>query len=173
QKLLRALVRHKIPITGFENQRKVENLGQDSGSAILRAWVQNGLDLGNHTYGHPDFDDLSVEQFEDQITRGETTFAPLMNAAGRKPEFFRFPFNHTGDTKEKHDAVAAFLAQRGYRLSPPTLQKSDWIFNAAYVKMLKRHNHASVRRLRAEYLAFTNAQIDYFIGLNKQVWGYE
>lgn len=172
-KLLKALARHKVPVTGFVIQKNVEELGLGAGGGILRAWIQHGLDLGNHTYGHPDFDDFTTEQFEDQITRGETTFAPLMNAAGRRPEFFRFPFNHTGDTKEKRDAVAAFLAQRGYRLAPCTIENSDWMFNIAYGRMLARHDKASAARLRADYLAFTDAQVEYFNRLNRQVLGYE
>lgn len=173
RKLLDGFVRHHVPVTGFVIQKGVEELGIGPGTGILRQWTQRGSDLGNHTYAHPNFDDVTVEEFEDQITRGEATFVPLMKAAGRKPEFFRFPFNHTGDTKEKHDAVAAFLAQRGYRLAPCTIETSDWMFAAAYGRMQARHDAASAARLRADYLAFSAAQIDYFIGLNKQVWGYE
>jgi peptidoglycan-N-acetylglucosamine deacetylase len=173
RKLLAALARHHVSVTGFVIQKGVEELGMNAGIAILRDWTSHGFDLGNHSYAHPDFNDLTVEQFENQIIRGETTFAPLMKTAGRKPEFFRFPFNHTGDTKEKHDTIAAFLAQRGYRLAPCTIETSDWLFNAAYGRMLAKRDDAAAARLRAEYLAFTAAQIDYFDGLNGQVLGYK
>ncbi len=173
QKLLAGFARHHVPVTGFVVQKHVEDLGLASGTEILRQWTQHGLDLGNHSYAHLDFNDLTIEQFEEQIVRGETAFAPLMAAAGRKPAFFRFPFNHAGDTKEKLDAVATFLAQHGYRLAPCTIETSDWMFNAAYVQMLAHHDEASAARLRANYLAFTSTQIDYFGKLNKQVLGYE
>jgi peptidoglycan/xylan/chitin deacetylase (PgdA/CDA1 family) len=173
RKLLKALTYHKVPVTGFVIQKRVENLGLPSGEEILRKWTQGGLDLGNHTDAHLDFNELTAEQYEDEILRGEATIVPVMKAAGRKPEFFRFPFNHTGDTKEKHDALAGFLAQRGYRLAPCTMENSDWVFNSRYVQMLARSDRASATRLRAEYLAFTSAQIDYFAGLNTQVLGYE
>jgi len=173
RKLVSALRRHGVPVTGFVIEKGVEELGREGGAGILRLWVNEGLDLGNHSFAHPDFNDLSVDQFEDQIVRGETTLAPLMKAAGKKVEFFRFPFNHTGDTKEKHDAVAAFLAQRGYRLAPCTIETSDWMFAGAYARMLARHDEASAARLRAEYLKFSAAQIDYFARLDTQVWGYE
>jgi peptidoglycan/xylan/chitin deacetylase (PgdA/CDA1 family) len=172
-KLLDAFARHHVPVTGFVIQKSVENLGMDAGTAILRKWVYGGFDLGNHSYGHPDFDDLTTKQFEDQIVRGEATIVPVMAAAARKPEFFRFPFNHTGETREKHDAIAAFLAQRGYRPAPCTIETSDWMFNSAYARMLAGHDDASAARLRQEYLAFTSAQVDYFSRLNRQVWGYE
>lgn len=173
QKLLRSIARHHVPVTGFVVQKGVEALGPGSGAEILREWTRRGFDLGNHTYAHPNFNDLTIEQFEDQIIRGETSIAPLMKAAGRRVEFFRFPFNHTGDTKEKHDTVAAFLVQRGYRFAPCTIETSDWMFNAAYVRMLDRHDKASASRLRADYLAFTAAQVDYFARLSQQVLGYE
>ena len=172
-KLLTVLAQHRVPVTGFVIQKGVEDLGLTAGTQILREWTERGFDLGNHSYAHPDFNELTVAQFEDQILRGEATFAPLMQAAHRKPEFFRFPFNHTGDTREKHDAVAAFLAQRGYRLAPCTIEIEDWMFDAKYFLMRSRHDEAAAARLRADYLAFAAAQIDYFAGLDKQVWGYE
>jgi len=172
-KLLTALGRHRVPVTGFVIQKGVEELGVTAGTDILREWAARGFDLGNHSYAHPDFNELTVAQFEDQIVRGESTIAPLMQAAHRKLEFFRFPYNHTGDTKEKHDAVAAFLAQRGYRLAPCTIETEDWAFNSAYFLMRSRHDEASAVRLRKDYLAFTEAQIDYFSELHKQIFGYE
>ena len=81
--------------------------------------------------------------------------------------------SHTGDTREKHDAVAAFLTQRGYRLATCTIDNSDYVFNAAYVQMLAHHDEDNLQKLRAEYLAYTGAEIDYYSALNKQVFGYE
>ncbi len=173
RKLLRSLAHHNVPVTGFVIQKGVEDLGPSSGTKILREWAERGFDLGNHTYAHPNFDDLTIEQFEDQIVRGEESIVPVMKAVGRNVAFFRFPFNHTGDTRKKHDSVAVFLARRGYRLAPCTIETSDWMFDRAYVQMLNSHDQASASRLRADYLAFTAAQIDYFSKLNQQVIGHE
>ena len=173
RKILTALARHRVPVTGFVIEKQVEQLGMQDGAQILRSWVQQGQDLGNHSYAHPDFDDLSVEQYEDQIVRGETTIVPLMQAAGRKVEFFRFPFNHTGNTEDKHSAIMDFLSHRGYRLAPCTIETSDYIFAAAYQRMAAGHDRSSQARLRREYLTFTAAQIDYFSRMNAEVLGYE
>ena len=163
RKILAALARHRVPTTGFVIQKRVEELGA-SGTQILSEWSRQGFELGNHTWSHPDFNTLAVDQMESEILRGE---------AGRKPRFFRFPFNHTGDTKEKHDAIAAFLAQHGYRTAPCTIDNSDWMFNAPYLPMLSRHDAAAAAKLRAEYIAYTGVEIDYYSNLNKQVLGYE
>jgi peptidoglycan/xylan/chitin deacetylase (PgdA/CDA1 family) len=172
RKLLTALARHHVPVTGFVNEKGVEDL-QPVGSAILRDWVHRGFDLGNHTYAHRDFNDLTIAQFEDEIVRGEKTYLPLMDLAHRDSKFYRFPFNHAGDTKERHDAVAAFLKDRGYRTAPCTIETEDWMFASKYVLMLTRHDDAAAVRLRKEYLAFTAAKIDFFTALDKQVLGYD
>jgi peptidoglycan/xylan/chitin deacetylase (PgdA/CDA1 family) len=172
RKLLVALARNRVPVTGFVNEKGVEEL-QPAGSAILRDWVHRGFDLGNHTYAHLDFNDLTVAQFEDEIVRGEKTWLPLMISANRDSKFFRFPFNHAGDTGEKHDAVAAFLKDHGYRTAPCTIETEDWMFASKYVLMLSRHDDAAAGRLRKEYLAFTAAKIAFFAALDKQVLGYD
>ena len=173
QKILAGLARHRAPVTGFVNQLKVEQLGTEQGTAMLKPWTSGSFDLGNHLYSHTDANTLSVEQIEDEIVRGEATIGPLMKSAKKKLEFLRFPYNHTGDTKKKHDAVAAFIAKRGYRLAPCTIESSDWEFTWAYVKMLAKHDDAGIAKLKATYLDYTSAEIDYYATLNKQVLGYE
>jgi peptidoglycan/xylan/chitin deacetylase (PgdA/CDA1 family) len=167
RKILDVLHAHHAPATGFVNQKGVV------GPQILREWIEGGFDLGNHTYSHPDINDLSVEQIEEEIVRGESSIGPLMKEAGKKLEFFRFPMNHTGDTKEKHDAITAFLSQRGYRLATCTIDTSDYIFNDAYVRMLAKKDGAAARKLLLEYLAYSDTEIEYYAALNKQVLGYE
>lgn len=173
RKLLAAFQKHNVPVTGFVIQTSADALGFARGTDILKQWVAQGFDLGNHTYSHPDINSLKVEDIQQEIVRGETTFVPLMKEAGRTPRFFRFPMNHTGDTQEKHDALAAFLADRGYQLATCTIDNSDYIFNTAYVKMLTKGDKSGAERVRAEYLAFTGTQIDYYTSLHLQVFGRE
>ena len=172
-RLLAALRAHHAPATGFAIQQVVESLGSRAGTGILKEWIQEGFDLGNHTYSHQDIDGLSTEQVEQEIVRGEATLLPLLREKGKKLEFFRFPMNHTGDTPAKHDAIATFLAQRGYRVAACTIDNSDYLFNDAYVRMLGNRDSGAAQKLRAEYLAYTSAEIDYYAALNRQVLGYE
>lgn len=170
--LVAALRQHHVPVTGFVVQQLVEQLGVPAGTRILADWTGGALDLGNHTYSHPDINDLSIAQIDSEIIGGEASIVPLMREAGKRPEFFRFPMNHTGDTRERHDQIAAFLARRGYRLAPCTIDNSDYLFNRAYVRMLAAHD-AAAERLRLEYVSFTSAVIDYYADLDRQVLGYE
>jgi peptidoglycan/xylan/chitin deacetylase (PgdA/CDA1 family) len=172
RKLWAAFKTHNVPVTGFVIETVVESLGS-TGTELLKQWTTQGFDLGNHTYSHRDGNELREEQIEEDIVRGEKTFVPLMKAAGRNPEYFRFPMNHTGDTKEKHDAIAAFLSQRGFKLATCTIDNEDYVFNNAYVRMLAHGDKEAARKTQAEYLAYTSSEIDYYAGLHKQVLGYE
>ena len=130
--IVHAFTRRHIPATGFVIERRAEDLGLPVSRKILKLWTRPGFDLGNHLYSHPDVNALSVDQIEAEVTRGEATFAPLLRRTGRNPRFLRFPYNHTGDTLEKHDAIAAFLSAHGYRPAPCTIDNSDYEFNVAY-----------------------------------------
>lgn len=171
--LLRAFSHHHVPVTGFVNGQHAEQLGMAVSEKILKQWVRPGFDLGNHLYSHPDVNELSVEQAEREITLGEAAFAPLLAGVSRRPEFLRFPYNHTGDTKEKHDAIAAFISARGYRLAPCTIDNSDYQFNQTYALALARHDERTAASVRTAYLAYTEAEIDWYAALNKKVFGRE
>jgi peptidoglycan/xylan/chitin deacetylase (PgdA/CDA1 family) len=171
--LLKALKAHHAPATGFVNQRSAEQLGAPAGAAMLRAWTAPSFDLGNHLYSHPDVNALSADQAEQEITRGEPMIANALARVGRKPRYLRFPFNHTGDTAEKHDAVAAFMAARGYRLAPCTIEAEDFAFNRAYEIALAHDDKAMGAKIRAAYLAFTQAEIDWYAKLDADVLGRE
>ena len=171
--ILMSLERHRVPSTGFVNEKRIQGIGDREGKEILWEWVKRGDDLGNHGYSHSDFNQLSIEQMEEEVVSGEKSLAEILREFGRTPHYFRFPFNHTGDTAAKHDAVASFLEHRGYKLAPCTIENEDYMFDRAYLQMLAKKDPVTAERLRSEYLAYTATEIDYYSGLNNQVFGYE
>jgi peptidoglycan/xylan/chitin deacetylase (PgdA/CDA1 family) len=154
-------------------ESRVQEIGEARGKALLDEWTKRKYDLGNHTFSHIASDKLTAEQFEQGIVKGEASLAAALAKVGKTPRYFRFPQNHTGDTKEKHDAIAAFLAQRGYKLAVCTVENEDFAFNEAYLKMLSSKDRTSAAKLRADYLAYTSTEIDYYAGLQKQLFGRE
>jgi peptidoglycan/xylan/chitin deacetylase (PgdA/CDA1 family) len=171
--ILESLRRHKVPATGFVIEKRVEDVGEIPGREILWQWAESGNDLGNHSYSHPDFNQLTIEQMEREIVSGERSISEILRKVSRRPRYFRFPMNHTGDTVAKHDAVAVFLTERGYKLAVCTIDNEDYVFDKAYLFALARKDNASAERLRSEYLSYTGTEIDYYSALNKQVFGYE
>ncbi|MFP5227838.1 MAG: polysaccharide deacetylase family protein, partial [Acidobacteriota bacterium] len=162
KKILGALSRNRIPAAGFVIEQQAEQIGIGASTRILKQWTRPGFDLGNHLYSHADVDTHSVEQIEQEVLRGQRMIVPLLQAVSRKPRFLRFPYNHTGDTTQKHDAIAAFLAAYGYRLAPCTIDGSDYEFNSAYVIALAHHDKSSAAKLRTDYIAYTAKEIDWY-----------
>jgi len=172
QRLLAGFLRARIPVTGLVVTQTAEESG-DTGRRSLQLWLEDGFDLGSHSYSHPDFSSISAEQMKSDITRADLTLRPLLAANGRKLEFFRFPFNHTGETKAKHDELAGFLKDHGYQVATCTIDTSDYEFASAYSRALGAKDIATADRIRQEYISYSATEIDFYAALNRRVLGYE
>ncbi len=164
------LMRQRVPAIGFVTQKNVEALGAD-GELMLRAWMADGFDLGNHGATHADSNGLEVGGVRQEIVAGETTIAPLAKKFGRPVTWYRFAYNHVGNTEAKRVAIERLLAEHGYRLAASTIDTSDYIFDKAYRRAAG--DPAMLRRIEQAYLDHSRAQIRYYGELNKQVLGRE
>ncbi len=172
--ILATLRAHRVPATGFVNERGISAYADAAERRqILAQWIDAGMDLGNHTFSHADYNGLSIEQFRTEVEKGEASIAPLLRKAGKKLSYFRFPMNHTGDTAAKRDAAARYLAGHGYKIATCTIDTEDFAFERAYRVMLSKGNTGSAQALREEYLRYTAAEIDYYAGLHRQLFGRE
>ena len=171
-KILSTLKKHKVRVVGFVNEDKLEN-SREERIALLRQWIESGMILGNHTYSHPDFNSLTVEQFEAEITKGEVVTRQLMRSREPYQLYFRHPMTHTGDTKEKKEAIEKFLETRGYKVTPHTIENSDFIFNVPYAAALQNKDEALAKRLRDEYMAHTMSVTEFAEKISPEVFGRE
>src|SRR5258708_10548190 len=172
--LLRVLKSWHVPVVAFVNESGLQVTGEvDARIALLQQWVDAGAILGNHTYSHPDFNTLTIEQFEDEIIKGEVVSRRLMQSRAPYQLYFRHPMTHTGNSKAKKEAIEMFLAARGYKVTPHTIENSDFIFNAIYVDALHDHDEAMARRLRKDYLDFTIAATEFAERISPQIFGRE
>ena len=169
-KILSTLKKHKVPAVGFVNEHML-NSGERI--SLLRQWVDAGMVLGNHTYSHPDFNRLTVEQFEEEIAKGDVVTRQLMRSRGPYQLYFRHPMTHTGDTREKKEAIEKFLSARGYKITPHTIENSDFIFNVGYAQALNKGDKALAQRLRDAYLDFTIAATEFAEKISPEVFGRE
>ena len=173
-KILTTLKKHKAPAVAFVNERKLEAPGEREARVdLLRQWVKSGMILGNHTYSHPDFNRLTVEQFQEEIVKGEVVTRELMRSRQPYQLYFRHPMTHTGDTREKKEAIENFLIARGYKITPHTIENSDFVFNVGYVQALQKGDEALAKRLREEYLNYTIAATEFAEKISPQVFGRE
>jgi peptidoglycan/xylan/chitin deacetylase (PgdA/CDA1 family) len=174
KEILRVLQTQHVPAVGFVNEGKLQAAGEaDARIALLKQWVDAGLILGNHTYSHPDFNRLTIEQFEQEIVKGEVITRRLMRSREPYRRYFRHPMTHTGDTPAKKEAIEKFLSARGYTVAPHTIENSDFIFNVGYGRALLSKDEALAKRLREAYLAFTLAATEFAERISPQIFGRE
>ncbi len=172
--ILQALRTHGAPAVGFVNESKLQAGGEEeSRIALLRQWVDSGMILGNHTYSHPDFNTITIEQFQEEIVKGGIITRRLMESNQPYQLYFRHPMTHTGDTQMKKEAIEHFLAARGYKVTPHTIENSDFIFNAGYVRARMKRDEATATKLRESYLDFTIAATEFAERVSPQIFGRE
>jgi peptidoglycan/xylan/chitin deacetylase (PgdA/CDA1 family) len=88
-KLLDTIKSHRIPAIGFVNERKLQRAGeQEARTAVLKMWTDAGLELGNHTFAHADFDRTPLAAFQQQVIDGEPVTRSLLAARGMKLRYF-------------------------------------------------------------------------------------
>lgn len=167
-----ALKHYGAPATGFVIERKVEDLGP-AGRQILASWNRGSFELGNHGFSHADSNDMTLTRIAGEIDRGELTIKPMAKRAHRALRFYRFAYNHVGDSEQKRAAIEGLLAARCYRLAASTIDTSDYIFATAFERALKQNDTAMQRKIEDAYLSYTTTEIRYYADLNRKVLGYE
>jgi peptidoglycan/xylan/chitin deacetylase (PgdA/CDA1 family) len=173
ESILRVLKAHKAPAIGFVNEGKLYTGAQmvQDRAGLLQSWVDARIPLANHTYSHLDLNDVPLAKYQDDVVRGERTYMRLQRGTGITERWFRHPFTHTGPTAEIKAGLDRFLAGRGYRIAPFTIENSDWIFTAAYAKARKAGDEALATRVRDAYLAYTDTMLDWFETLAREDFG--
>jgi peptidoglycan/xylan/chitin deacetylase (PgdA/CDA1 family) len=163
-KLVRTIVAERIPAVGFVNEGKLAPAGSRDPErvALLAGWTSAGLELGNHTCSHLDLHRTSLEKFEEDVVAGEGATKSLLSPSHRSLRYFRHPFLHTGRTLETRKSLEEFLAARGYRIAPVTVDTSDWIFARAYALAKQRGDRDAARKIAAAYVPYMLAKTEYF-----------
>lgn len=74
--------------------------------------LQNGIIVGNHSFSHPEFSNLTFEQGVAEIEKCEEILDKLYKAAGVERKFrpFRFPYGDKGGVNK--DAFQKYLADK-------------------------------------------------------------
>lgn len=172
-KILAALNKHNIPATGFVNEGKLYNAnGQDTAKIkLLRMWLDSGMDLGNHSFSHLDYHHVNCAEYFDDIIKGEKLTKPLMAGYDKSLKYFRHPYLHIGESKEKADSLHIFLVNSGYIEAPVTIDNSDWIFALAYDSAMVKRDTSLMKSIGTDYLAYMEKKLKYYESQAKKIFG--
>ena len=173
-KLLGTLRDQKIPVVGFVNEKKLYKPGEvDERIKALQMWLDNGFELGNHTFSHMSLNQRELKDWEDDVIQGESVTRMLLAQRKMKLRYFRHPYLDTGRDLATRRKAEEFLIQRGYRIAPITLDGWDWAFAGIYEDAKKRNDSAMQQQIVKDYLAYHDAVFAYTEQLSVTVAGYE
>ena len=158
-----------VPATGFVNEAGLEQDGvlRQERVGMLRDWLDAGFELGNHTRSHLDLHAVGLPAYQQDILAGERVLRPLLAGRGQRPHWFRHPYLRAGQNAQERAALSAFLQQHGYRIAPVTVDNSEWIWAAAYRRVLNGTlapdaREALLERLRRGYVPYMLNKVDYY-----------
>ena len=172
-KLISGIKRQQIPVVGFVNESLLYVPGEtDARIGLLKAWSDAGVELGNHTFAHLGLKDTPLAEYEDDFVRGETVTRAILKLQGRKPRFFRHPFLQMGATRELEQSFEEFIAARGYRIAPVTIDIMDWMFRVAYADARTQGDAELMKRVSAEYLKFADAKFEFCERVANELFGH-
>jgi peptidoglycan/xylan/chitin deacetylase (PgdA/CDA1 family) len=173
-KLLTTLREQKVPAVGFVNEKKLYKSGEvDQRIAALRLWLDHGFELGNHTFSHLSLNQVPLRDWEDDVIQGENVIRLLLSEHHMKLRYFRHPFLDVGRDLETRRQAEKFLAQRGYRIAPVTLDAWDWMYAPVYDDAKLRGDAKLQEELVKSYLSYSESVFAYSEQLAKQIMGYE
>lgn len=160
-RLLHPLRAAAIPAVGFVNESRLYREGSlvPARVDLLQAWLDAGHELGNHTHSHVSLNRVPLDAFTANLLQGETVTRPLAQAAGRPLRWFRPPYLHLGQTAAVRAQFDAFLAARGYRVAPVTVNHSEWVFAVAYSRAQTQGNAEAAQRIAEAYLPYMEAEL--------------
>ncbi len=163
EKLTRSVASHKVPAVGFVNEAQLFYAPGEAGERIklLDMWLAAGLELGNHTYAHRAFREITLAEYQEGVVRGETVTKILAARHNLPYRYFRHPYLDTGPNLESRDAFDRFVTERGYTIAPVTMDGADWMFGLVYGDAKSRGDKATMRKVVEAYLAFTDAAIGH------------
>lgn len=171
-KLLSVIRKHQIPAVGFVNESLLYVPGEtEARIGVLKQWADAGVELGNHTFSHLGFKGASLAAYEDDFVRGDTVTRMLMKQKGGRVRYFRHPYLQMGETKELELAFEGFLAERGYRIAPVTVDPMDWMILSAYNKARRQRSAEMLKRVSEEYLKFAEERLEFSERLAGRLFG--
>ena len=174
QKLLKSLTENKIPAIGFVNERQLFVRGEiDRRIALLQMWLDAGMELGNHTFSHILIERNSLDDYKEDVIRGETVTGMLLREKGLKLRYFRHTQLRTGPTTEYQLGLNKFLIERGYTIAPVTLDNQEWVFAGAYRGARNSGDRTQMKRVGEAYIKYMDGNFAFFENLSRDFLGYE
>lgn len=171
-KLIKTFNEHNIPAIGYVCGNKLYHKGKlDTNKVnVLVKWLENGYDIGNHTYSHFDYNTVADSIFFKDILKGAKVIKPLMIQYDKILQFFRHPYLHTGADSSSSKKLMNFLENNDYNVAPVTIDNDDYLFAKAYHNAFKNGKNDLMKQIGKEYVKYMELMLLYFESKSKEVF---
>lgn len=134
---------------------------------LIREWGVRGNEIGNHTATHPNFNKVSLADYEQELLICENALRSFPGFTRR----FRFPYLKEGNTVGKRDGFREFLDAHAYKSGAVSIDASDWYYSQRLSDRLKNNPNADTLPYRDAYLRHLYDRAQYYDGLSRQLLG--
>ena len=171
-KLIKTFDRYNIPAIGFVVEGQLYKGGTlDSAKLeLLEMWLENGCDLGNHTYSHYDYNNVHDTVYFNDILKGQILTKSLMQNHNKVLKFFRHPYLHSGGDSIKSKSLNDFLAKNNYIAAPVTIDNDDYIFAKAYAIANRNNDTLLMKEIGVDYVHYMEQKLHYFEKISEVVF---
>ena len=114
-----------------------------NGEARIRAYVEAGHVIANHSHSHSHLSDSTATDYIADLDKAE---AWLAGRPGKRP-WYRFPYLDEGRDVERRDALRAALRQRGLTNGYVTVDNWDWQIDDLANKAIREKRAIDLRAL--------------------------
>lgn len=168
QKLVEAFLKFRAPAIGFVNDDKVvAATDAESGISILRTWLKNGFELGNHNFGHVGLHGHSVRENMDAVLKGEAISKTLSQKYSSPYRYYRHPYTQTGNTESDRQEFEDFLGGRNYTVAPFTIEYDDYVYACIYDRT---ENPRQKAKIRSDYLSHMKESVRTFERMSSELF---
>ena len=170
--ILDTLRRHSVRAVGFVNEDRLLLPGKvDAGVAILDSWLDAGMELGNHNFGHVGLWKSTLAESQDAVLKGEVFTRWAAGRKGATLRYYRHPYTQTGKDEQERQAFESFLASRGYTVAPFTVEHDDYLFSCVYDKLQGPERDSLRAAVAEEFDAHLRQSIATFELMSDQLFG--
>ena len=137
------------------------------GKQPLKEFVERGHLIGNHTWSHPDLNNMPVSLYCEEIRICDEYLGDLQGDT----KYFRYPMLHRGNSVEKRDGVYDCLKEMNYTIAPVSIDNDECIFNKNFTDSWAMGDIYSCDSIAQEYLIYMMKQTEYFDSLGYEITG--
>lgn len=160
-RLLETLTSRAVPATGFVVCDRTQ-----PPHALLRRWLDAGLELANHTDAHADLNSTDPDEWLAAAHRCTDELRAFTDV-----QHFRYPYLHNSPDRADRDRVRGALEATQLVLARVSVDNHEWKLAALYAEALRTGDEARAAEIGDYYVAHMLGAVRHYQGVARRKVG--